>query len=134
MNAVFSIASSDRLAGKSNVPVTLGFTPLNAVPPGGTITLSYPASFFLPSVTPVVAAGASSVAGLTATCGATTNTSIVITTAGAAIPSLAAFTLTLSGICLEPAPVIHSFPTFRCSFQTRPKTMIPLKTIPAPMH
>ena len=49
MDASFSIASSDRLAGKSNVSVTLGFIPLNAVPPGGTITLTYPASFFTPS-------------------------------------------------------------------------------------
>jgi hypothetical protein len=78
----FNIAVTDRKAGKTDVPVTLSFTPsvFGGISPGGTITLSYPASFFVPSVTPAVAAGASSVAGLTATCGATTNTYIVITT------------------------------------------------------
>jgi hypothetical protein len=98
----FNIAVTDRKAGKTDVPVTLSFTPsvFGGISPGGTITLSYPASFFAPSVTPVVAAGASSVAGLTATCGATTTTYIVITTAGAAILPASAFTLTLSGMTL----------------------------------
>jgi WD40 repeat protein/serine/threonine protein kinase len=98
----FVIASTDRKAGKTDVTATLSFTPsvFGGIPPGGTITLNYPASFFVPSVTPVVAAGASSVAGLTATCGTTTNSSIVITTAGSAILSAAAFTLTLRGLTM----------------------------------
>jgi hypothetical protein len=87
VNLSFPFAPSDRKAGKAAVPATLGFIPLNAVPAGGTITLTYPDSIFLPSVTPYVSG--SNVAGLTATCGATTATSVVITTAGATISSFA---------------------------------------------
>jgi hypothetical protein len=87
----FIISDVDRKAGK-----TLGFSGANSVPAGGTITLTYPSGFFAPSITPTVAAGGSSVAGLTGTCGATTATSVVITTAGAAIPA-AAFVVTISG-------------------------------------
>jgi hypothetical protein len=82
----FSIAPTDRKAGKTAVSVAFGFTPLNAVPAGGTITLTYPSGFFAPSIAPFVSAGGSNVAGFAATCGATTATSVVITTAGAAIP------------------------------------------------
>jgi uncharacterized protein YjbI with pentapeptide repeats len=96
----FFIMADDRKAGKMSVPVTVGFTVLNTVPPGGTITLTYPSGFFMPSVTPAVAAGGSSVAGLTATCGETTATSVVITTAGAAIPSSSVFVFTMDGLTL----------------------------------
>jgi WD40 repeat protein len=99
MDLAFSIASTDRKAGKTAVPVTFGFMPLNVVPAGGTITLRYPDSFFMPSVTPVVPVGGSNVAGLTATCGATTATSVVITTSGAAIPA-SAFIITLKGFTM----------------------------------
>ena len=95
----FSIASSDRVMNKSSVPVTLAFTPTTPIPSGGTITLTYPSNFFASSITPIVAAAASSVAGLTATCGATTATSVVITTSGATIGT-SVFTVTISGFTL----------------------------------
>jgi len=50
----FAIASSDRVAGKSSVPVTLGFTPTTPIPSGGTITLTYPSGFFASGVTPQI--------------------------------------------------------------------------------
>jgi hypothetical protein len=98
----FSIPTSERKAGKTAVFATLGFTPsiFGGVKPGGTITLTYPDSFFAPSVTPVVPVGGSNVAGLTATCGATTATYVVITITGAAVPSMSYFTLTMSGFRL----------------------------------
>jgi alpha-tubulin suppressor-like RCC1 family protein len=95
----FSIASSDRVLTKSSVPVTLAFIPTTPISPGGTITLTYTSNFFVSSVTPFVAAGASSVAGLMATCGVTTATSVVITTSGATIGSTL-FTVTISGFQL----------------------------------
>jgi WD40 repeat protein len=97
----FMIATSDRKAGKTDVAVTFSFTPsvFGSIAPGGTITLTYPDSIFLPSVAPYVSG--SNVAGLTATCGATTATSVVITTAGATIPSASAFSLTLRGFTFE---------------------------------
>jgi len=95
----FSIAPSDRRAGKTAVPATLGFTPFYPIPSGGTITLSFPSGFFAPSITPTVAAGSSSVGGLTGTCSATTATAVVITTAGAAIPA-SAFVVTMTGFTM----------------------------------
>jgi hypothetical protein len=89
----FTIDQADRIAFKTSVPVTLGFTPTTAVPIGSYITVTYPAAFFSPSVTPSPIS-ASSVAGLTGTCSATASTSIVITTAAAVIPA-AAFVVTI---------------------------------------
>jgi hypothetical protein len=81
---LISIPASELKAGKTAVLATLGFTPsiFGGIQPGGTITLTYPSGFFAPSVTPVVPVGGSNVAGLTATCGATIATSVVITTPG----------------------------------------------------
>jgi len=98
----FAIATSDRLAFKTGVSITLAFTPVTSLPSGGTITLTYPSGFFASSVTPIVAAGASSVAGLTANCSATTATSFVITTSGASI-STSAFTITIKGLTMGAA-------------------------------
>ena len=92
----FAIALSDRFAAKSSVSVTIAFTPTNHIPSGGTITLSYPSGFFASSITPVVAAGSSSVAGLTLTCGLTTAMSVVLTTSGAAIGA-SRFSVTMIG-------------------------------------
>jgi len=43
----FIIANSDRLAGKSAVPITLAFTPTTPISSGGTVTLTYPPNFRL---------------------------------------------------------------------------------------
>ena len=56
----FMISSSDRLIGKSYVPITLTFTPNTPIAPGGTITLNYPSGFFQPNIQPSFAEGASS--------------------------------------------------------------------------
>jgi hypothetical protein len=95
----FAIGNSDRVAGKSPVSITIGFTPSTSLPPSSTITIRFPFDFLATSVTPIVAAGSSSVSALNATCSPTTSTSFVITTAGATIPTTA-FTLTIGGITL----------------------------------
>jgi hypothetical protein len=105
------ISESDRKAGRTGVPVTLTFTPtdLGQIPSGGTITLKYPEAFFLPSVTPFAAVGASNIRDLGATCSATAATFVVITTYGAAIPASSAFTMTLSGFTMSPLFLAGSF-------------------------
>jgi hypothetical protein len=97
----FKIPSTDRVSGKSNVPLTLEFTPANPIPPGGKITINYPPAFFLSSITPSIAAGTSSVAGLTGSCSSTNLTSLVITTSGVTVPA-AAFSVTIAGFTLGP--------------------------------
>ena len=99
----FVILSSDRISGKASVPITIGFTPTTPIPIGGTFTLNYPAIFFAASFTsPSIQAGSSSVVGLTGTCGATTSTSVVITTSGAAIAA-SPFIITLGGFVMGTA-------------------------------
>ena len=99
----FSISSSHRIASKTNVPVTLSFKLSTLLPSGGKITLNYPTSFFAVS-TPTVPLGSSSVAGFTGTCAATTSTSVIITTAGAAVPA-SSFVVTLAGFVMGSATV-----------------------------
>ncbi len=98
-SVLFSIASSDRVAGKSSVAGTLAFVPTSPIPIGGTITLNYPSGFFALSVTPAVAAGASSVVNLKTVCSSTSDTSLVITTSGVAIDTVA-FTMIISGFVI----------------------------------
>ena len=96
-----AINSTDRIAGKPSVPITLAFTPTTLLPSGGTVTLTYPTGFFAPSVTPNnVTAGGSNVAGLTAAFGATTATSVVMTMSGALISVASVFTVTITGITM----------------------------------
>jgi hypothetical protein len=95
----FSISSSDRIARKSGVSVTVGFTPTKPISDGGTITVKYPHSFFASNVTPTMSPGASTILNLTATFGSSTASSFVITIAGASIPSYA-FTLTIQGLTI----------------------------------
>jgi hypothetical protein len=99
----FSISSSHRIVSKTNVPLTLSFKLSTLLPSGGKITLNYPTSFFAVS-TPTVPLGSSSVAGFTGTCAATTSTSVIITTAGAAVPA-SSFVVTLAGFVMGSATV-----------------------------
>ncbi|TEB19440.1 hypothetical protein C9890_0211, partial [Perkinsus sp. BL_2016] len=96
----FTIASSHRVVGKSSVPISLAFTPTTAIPSGGTITLTYPPNFFASPVTSTVAAGASSVLGLSAVCSVTSATAMVITVSGASINASSVFTITISGFTI----------------------------------
>jgi hypothetical protein len=95
----FSIASSDRIAGRKSVPVTLAFAPTAHIPSGDSITLSFPLAFFASDVTPTVDAAASSITNFAAVCNATTASSIVVRTSGAAI-GLSAFTVTIRGFTM----------------------------------
>jgi hypothetical protein len=99
----FTMSPSDRIAGKTNVIVTLSFSPISVIPSGGTIVLTYPSDFFAPFVTPVVAPGASSINGLNITCGATNSTAVVLTTSGGIIGNVAAFSVTISGFTMGAA-------------------------------
>ncbi len=97
----FDINASERIAHKSSVAVSVAFTPTTPIPSGGSITLIYPDGFFAMSVTPTVSVGASSVANLSATCGATTVARFVLTTSGATIDALP-FTVTIRGLKMGP--------------------------------
>jgi hypothetical protein len=101
VSAEFSIDASNRFAFKQNVPVTLAFFVTTDIPSGGRITLTYPFNFFASSVRPVVAAGASSVSGLSITCSTTSDTAVVLSTAGAVITT--AFVVTISGFTMGAA-------------------------------
>ena len=92
----FTIAESDRIATKANVPVTLTFTPTTPLPPGGTITLTYCPDFFATSAQPTIAASSSTVAALTGACSMPSASKVVCTTAGATVTA-AAFTVTITG-------------------------------------
>jgi hypothetical protein len=103
-SVAFFIASADRVAGKTAVSVTLGFTTTSTLPVGGKITLNYPSGFFAPTTTPWPnTAGTTSVTTMTATSGVPGATSIVITTAGAGLAANMAFTITLSGLTMGAA-------------------------------
>jgi hypothetical protein len=103
------LAASDRAFKRRDVSVNVKVepSPLKLMPPGGTITLTYPSGFFVPFVTPacyLVNGGDRSMTRSSVMCGATTDTSVVITTAGAAIASIIQdnvvyiVNLTLSGL------------------------------------
>ncbi len=98
----FGIASSDRIAFKNFVSVTLAFTPTAYIPSGDSITLNFPSAFFASEVTPTVDAFGSSVPNLAVACNATTASSVVVQTSGAAI-GMSAFTVTIRGFTMGPA-------------------------------
>jgi hypothetical protein len=92
----FTVAQSDRIAAKLNVPATLSFAPTNAIPPGGNITLIYCFGFFATSAQPTIAASSSNIAGLTGTCSMPTTSNVICTTSGATVTT-GQFTVTISG-------------------------------------
>ena len=103
----FSIAITDRVAGKISCSATISFATsaggaLNASStPADKITLSYPAGFFASSATPTA-----SISGISiiASSGAATSTSIVLTLASFSyISSNTAVTITLSGLTMGAA-------------------------------
>jgi len=97
----YAISFSDRIAGKANATVTLTFTVPLDVPPGGSITITYPPNFFAPSLS--LAAVAGSVLGLNLLCTSTSSTAVVLATSGATIGATAAFTVTISGFTMGAA-------------------------------
>jgi hypothetical protein len=123
-SVTFKIASSDRVAGKVFVPVTLAFTLATPLDVGGTITLTYPSGFFQRFVTPTVAAGSSSVARLTGVCGATTASSVVIVTSGANINEGSPFTVTLMGLTMGAATASSVSVSVRVSCEILPSVAV----------
>jgi len=99
-NPSFTIASVDRVAGKSSAAATFAFTSTagGALAPNGKITLIYPSNFFATSTTPTVAMSG----GITGTAAAPTSNYIIITTATATLGSSAAVTVTLLGLTMGP--------------------------------
>ena len=96
----FNIAPGDRVAAKTNVPVTLEFKTSAALSTNGKITLNYPAAFFVSTLNPAAnAAGSTSVSSMTAT-SAFSGNSIVISTAVVGIAATTAVTITLSGVTM----------------------------------
>jgi fibronectin-binding autotransporter adhesin len=106
-DSTFSIAITDRVAGKISCSATISFETsaggaLNASStPADKITLSYPAGFFATSATPTA-----SISGISiiASSGAATSTSIVLTLESFSyISSNTAVTITLSGLTMGAA-------------------------------
>ena len=94
------IDPNHRLSGKHQVTITLQFTPLTSVPPGGFITLNYPVSFFVAGTTPRVAnSSGSSVPGLNILFNSTSETSLCFQLLN--LPSgIASFAVTITGMSL----------------------------------
>ncbi len=119
----FAISPTDRIAGKTNVSITIGFTPTTALPQLSTITIRYPTDFFAASVTPTVVAGSSSVSALTASCSSTTATFFIITTAGAVIPTTATV-ITIGGVTIGGVNPGALQVTFESSTDTVPSAAV----------
>lgn len=119
----FNIKSSDRVAAKPMVTVTIGFTPTTPVPIGGTLTISYPLNFFANSVTPSVPSDSSSVLGLSGTCQPTGNSSFTFSTSGAAIPA-SAFVVTVAGLTMGSKTSGSNDVTVQTSSDTSPSIPI----------
>jgi hypothetical protein len=96
----FGIASINRMATKTSVPVTLGFTSTTLLNIGGSITLSYPSGFFSSAVKPTLTSGNSNIANLAGTCSFPAASNLIITISGASIPAAKAVTLTITGFTL----------------------------------
>jgi WD40 repeat protein len=99
LNVTFDISWYDRIAGKTSVPVTLGFTPSSSIPSGGTITLTYPHLFFDLFSQPLAVIGPTYSTNLTLSFSTVTASFIVISTSGATI-SASPFSLVIRGMTI----------------------------------
>jgi hypothetical protein len=102
-SALFGIATSDRVAGKTGAAATFSFTTTagGALAAGGKITLTYPSSFFSSTGTPgVQISGSGPPTGTVAT---PTSTQIVITIATQSIAASTAVTVTVTGLTMGAA-------------------------------
>ncbi len=98
----FTIGPLDRMATKTSVPVTLGFTPTTVLNIGSLITLSYPSGFFSSAAKPTLASGKSNIVNLAGTCSFPAASNLVITISGAAIPAASSVTMTIAGFTMGP--------------------------------
>jgi hypothetical protein len=108
-NVSLIIDDKVRVAGAAGVSVTLSFVPTITIPPGGSVTLTYPSGFFASGITPYVnGAGSSSVLGFGAVYTPTQNSSVVFYTSGASINASSIFTITIRGLVIGGAIVNSS--------------------------
>lgn len=109
-NVSLVIDDKYRVAGTAGVSAILSFVPTATIPPGGSVTLTYPLDFFLPGIIPNVNdVGSSSVRGLGAVYSATQNTSLVFFTSGAFINASSKFSITISGLVIGAASANSSY-------------------------
>ncbi len=97
----FVVANAERVAAGTTKKATIAFTTVNALAIGGTVTINYPDGFFATTGTPTL--HGSSVTSLTVSAAAALASKIIITIAGAAIPTLTTATITLAGLTLGAA-------------------------------
>jgi hypothetical protein len=103
-NVSLIIDDKFRIAGSAGVSVTVSFVPTTTIPPGGSVTLTYPSGLFVAGIVPfVTGAGSSSVPGLGSVYSATQNTSLVLFTSGAYINASSNFCITISGLVIGAA-------------------------------
>jgi hypothetical protein len=108
-NVSLIIDDKVRVAGTAGVSATLSFVPTITIPPGGSVTLTYPSGFFASGIMPYVnGAGSSSVLGFGAVYTPTRNTSVVFYTSGASINASSKFSITISGLVIGGAIVNSS--------------------------
>ncbi len=92
----FAVSLSDRVAGKSGSAATVVFAPSvgGNVPVGGTVTLSYPASFFLIEATPSASASGGSALNVTTHA----SSFLVLSVQSGVLAAATAVTITLAGL------------------------------------
>ena len=92
----FAVSLSDRVAGKSGSAATVVFAPSvgGDVAAGGTVTLSYPASFFLVESSPSASASGGSALNVTAH----DSSFLVLTVQSGTLAAATAVTITLAGL------------------------------------
>jgi hypothetical protein len=92
----FAVSLSDRVAGKSGSTATVVFAPSvgGDVPVGGTVTLSYPASFFLIDSSPSAPASGGSALNVTTH----SSSFLVLTVQSGVLAAATAVTITLAGL------------------------------------
>ncbi len=92
----FSVSLSDRVAGKSGCAATFVFVPSvgGDIPVGGTVTLNYPASFFLVESSPSASVSGGNNVSLTSH----TESAIVLTVQSGMLAAATTVTITLSGL------------------------------------
>ena len=111
LGATFTIANTDRIGGKTAMPVTFSLTPANNknIAAGGSLTIGYPPGFFASGITPSFSgcSACGSVTGFAFSATSSSNT-ITITLSGAAVIPDSACTFTMTGLTMGAAGVYAS--------------------------
>jgi hypothetical protein len=110
----FAISSSDRIASKTGVSVTLSFTVPVDIRPGNSITLNYPPNFFAPAPNPEAIAATDP--GIIIACSAFNQTQVVLTPVSSSIGASDSFTVIVRGATM--GPVMPSFTSVSLQMST----------------